>query len=103
MTYIVLFQVYVFTDSGPITIGGERQDVEPGTVKWNIDLKDWEWCDPCSHGNTDVTGKYVDFTIAINGRSGSSNHVANEAEDTINYDLADSSELKLSKKVSAQF
>ena len=67
--------VYIFSENGTISLGGENTTVSKGSVKFNIRIDDWMFCgDPgveCKRGQTIETGKYLDFTIAIKGKGAS--------------------------------
>lgn len=67
--------VFIFSENGTFSLGGENTTVSDGSVKFNIRIEDWKFCGDsgveCKKGQTIETGKYLDFTIAIKGKGAS--------------------------------
>lgn len=99
--------VYIFTKAGNITVGNETTEVEPGTVKFNIEIKNWNFCGTsnttCSKGNVNEVGASIDFDIDIKGKGNATK--GNETTDRKNgtrgdsYDLGAGAKVIMSKKV----
>ncbi|XP_048737176.1 skeletal aspartic acid-rich protein 2-like [Ostrea edulis] len=97
-------QTFIITEAGNITIDGESTMVEKGTVKFNINIEGWGFCDAsgnCRKGNKDEIGEYVDMTISIKGKGTPSRKTGNnkhtEGEE---FDLGGDASVALSKKIS---
>jgi hypothetical protein len=68
----LLVQANLVSKEGLAGDDGGNWTVSPGDFKFNIELSDWEWCDPCSN---DQYGAFVDLDIEIKElNSDSSNH-----------------------------
>jgi len=91
--------IFIFKEEGTLTFGSETMDVDDGTAKWNIEIKNWEWCNPCSQGQNDFIGEFLDFTITIKGKSDGAPQAKSDGSDTSNYDIGGGATLKLSNKV----
>jgi len=61
--------VYLFRESGKITFGNETFAVQAGTVKFNIKISNWDFCDDssCSKGKA---GKYLDLSLNVRSKGG---------------------------------
>ena len=95
-------QTYIFSESGNITVDGESTQVDKGTVKFNIVLDGWTFCEvgTCRKGQTDEIGKYVDLTIYIKGKGTPSRKTGNNKRtDGEEYDLGGEASIALSRKV----
>jgi len=61
--------VYLFRRGGSITFGSETFAVQSGTVKFNIKISDWDFCDgtpaDCSEGKT---GEFLDLKLKIKSK-----------------------------------
>ncbi|KAL4228464.1 hypothetical protein ACF0H5_011511 [Mactra antiquata] len=62
-------EVFLFTEDGNITVAGEEVEVTEGTMKFNVEIDSWTFCDNCKQGNKDVTGALLDFDVEIKGAS----------------------------------
>lgn len=58
----LLVQANLVSKEGLAGDDGGNWTVSPGDFKFNIELSDWEWCDPCSN---DQYGAFVDLDIEI--------------------------------------
>ena len=95
-------QTYIFSESGNITVDGESTQVDKGTVKFNIVLDGWTFCEvgTCRKGQTDEIGKYVDLTISIKGKGTPSRKTGNNKRTSgEEYDLGGEASVALSRKV----
>jgi hypothetical protein len=96
-------QSFIITQAGNITIDGESTMVEKGTVKFNIHIDGWGFCDAsgnCRKGNKDEIGEYVDMTISIKGKGTPSRKTGNNKHtDGEEFDLGGDASVALSKKV----
>lgn len=99
MTSTLDVTLFIFKEEGTLTFDGESMDVDNSTAKWNIEVNKWEWCDPCTQGQKSSTGKYLDFTITIKGKSDGAPESKDDGSDTSNYDLGGDATLMLSNKV----
>ncbi|XP_061163394.1 skeletal aspartic acid-rich protein 1-like [Saccostrea echinata] len=97
-------ETFLFTESGNITVDGESTMVEKGSVKFNIKLEDWTFCDNsgnCKKGQATEIGEYVDLTISIKGKSTPSRKTGNNKRtDGEEYALGGDASVALSKKIS---
>eukprot|EP00957_Ditylum_brightwellii_P182319 13889531-Ditylum_brightwellii.AAC.1 len=78
----------IVKEAGIAGDAGGNWTLEPGNFKFNINLKDWQWCttDTCKSG----IGKYVKINIEIKGN----NTEVQEVEESI-YDLGAGTKLQL--------
>lgn len=84
----------LFSSAGVVTAGtDESWRVDIKDVKFNIELSNWEFCDPCAGG----TGAYIDIGVLIKGRSG-----VPVKTDDLTYDLGGDVPLYLSGQVLVQ-
>jgi len=64
--------LYLFTQSGNFTVGGNSYSVKAGDVKFNIVLENWKFCGDqnvaCKQGQTDEVGEYVVLTVTFKGK-----------------------------------
>jgi len=74
-------------NQGEIGTETETWTVSPGDVKWNIELSDWTFCNPCSDG----TAEYIDVGIEIKGTK-------SESKGNQTIDLGDAT-LELSNRI----
>lgn len=89
--------VYIFTSSGNITVDGNDIEVKEGDMKFNAEIENWPFCDTCRHGNKDLTGKYLDFSVEIKGKK-----EPNKTDDeTGAFDLGDGATVITPKQVSS--
>ncbi len=56
-------ELILFSGAGEVGTATEKWSVQPGDMKFNFNMTEWAWCDPCNDG----TGAYVDFDIEIKG------------------------------------
>ena len=96
--------MYLFNGYGNVTFGDDVIHVEPGHVKFTIELSDWMWCgtdpvkdDSCKKGSETQVGAYVDFTMTFKGASGAQ-QISEEDTDLI-YSLGGNTELLLLSSV----
>ena len=70
-------EVFIFKENGTFTIANDAEDysVKRGTVKLNVNIKNWRFCgkaagedNQCKKGNTVQEGKYVLFVFSIQGK-----------------------------------
>lgn len=73
--------------SGSMGTETESWSVSPGDMKWNIELSDWTFCNPCADG----TAKFIDVGIEVKGSK-------NEAKGNKSVDLGGAT-LQLSNRV----
>ncbi|XP_078347530.1 skeletal aspartic acid-rich protein 2-like isoform X2 [Oculina patagonica] len=61
--------VYMFRAAGSVSFGNETFAVQSGTVKFNIKISNWDFCDDtpadCSKGKA---GKYLDLSLKIKSK-----------------------------------
>ncbi|KAL4228725.1 hypothetical protein ACF0H5_011768 [Mactra antiquata] len=62
-------EVFLFNAGGNITVAGEEVEVTAGTMKFNVGIDSWTFCNPCTKGQTQITGAFLDFDIDIKGTS----------------------------------
>ncbi|XP_062566809.1 skeletal aspartic acid-rich protein 1-like [Saccostrea cucullata] len=97
-------ETFLFTEAGNITIDGESTVIEKGSVKFNIQLEGWTFCDNsgnCKKGEANEIGEYVDLTISIKGKSTPSRKTGNNKRtDGEEYALGGDASVALSKKIS---
>ncbi|XP_048760254.2 acidic skeletal organic matrix protein-like [Ostrea edulis] len=97
-------QTFIITEAGNITIDGESTVVEKGTVKFNINIEGWGFCDAsgnCRKGNQDEIGEYIDLTISIKGKGTPSKKAGNnKRSEGEEFDLGGDASVALSKKIS---
>ena len=74
-------------ESGEVGTETETWSVSAGDLKWNIELSDWTFCDPCADG----TAKYIDVALEIKGSK-------SESKGNQTTDLGDAT-LQLSNRV----
>ncbi|KAL3866252.1 hypothetical protein ACJMK2_043567 [Sinanodonta woodiana] len=99
--------VYIFTKAGNITVGNETTEVEPGTVKFNIEIRNWTFCGTsntiCSKSTANESGALIDFDIDIKGKGNATK--VNETTERKNgtrgdsYELGGGAKVIMSKKV----
>ena len=68
LTSKLTVDIYLVKEDVNVTLGDELTSVTKGQVKITIKLEDWEWCAPCTVGNNNETGKYVDLVISLMSR-----------------------------------
>eukprot|EP00750_Incisomonas_marina_P017151 INCI19907.1.p1 GENE.INCI19907.1~~INCI19907.1.p1 ORF type:complete len:300 (+),score=72.24 INCI19907.1:364-1263(+) len=77
----ILVDTYLFTEAGNITLVNSDdevvevfEDVEVGTVKFNVAVTDWNWCGnqgySCSQGQTDQVGDALKLTFTVKQGTG---------------------------------
>lgn len=89
--------VYIFTSGGNITVDGNEIEVKEGDMKFNAEIQDWPFCDTCTHGNKQLTGMYLDFSVEIKGQK-----EPNKTDDeTGAFDLGDGATVITPKQVSS--
>ena len=75
----VVIEVYIFKENGTFSIANDAEDysVKRGTVKLNVNIKNWRFCgkaagedNQCKKGNTVQEGKYVLFVFSVQGKDG---------------------------------
>lgn len=74
-------------ESSSIGTETESWSVSPGDMKWNIELSDWTFCNPCADG----TAKFIDVGIEVKGPK-------NEAKGNKTVDLGGAT-LQLSNRI----
>lgn len=74
-------------ESSEVGTETETWSVSAGDLKWNIELSDWTFCDPCADG----TAKYIDVALEIKGSK-------SESKGNQTTDLGDAT-LQLSNRV----
>jgi len=63
--------IIVFEEAGTIEVeSGEEYNVSVGAVKFNVEIKDYSFCNPCRKGNKDYVGEFIDLTMEIKGTKG---------------------------------
>lgn len=77
----------IISDFSSVATETESWTVQPGDLKWNIELLDWSFCDPCNDG----TASYVELGIEIKGSQ-------NKRQNNKTYDLGGAM-LQLSNRV----
>jgi len=61
----IKIDMYIMKESGTITTSaGETFDVKEDDVKFNIELIDWKFCNPCADG----TSNKIDVGVSIKGK-----------------------------------
>lgn len=60
--------VYIFKEDGNITVDGEDVEVTSGMMKFNLKIENWTFCNPCTKGNKDYIGEYLDFYINVQSK-----------------------------------
>lgn len=64
--------VFLFLESGNVTFGNETFSVYKGSLKFNIKIRDWEFCDAgldnCGAGNKKETGAFIDLTLQVKSK-----------------------------------
>lgn len=65
--------VFIFTQSGVFSFGDEETSVKNGTIKWNIKIDNWAFCNGtangCSKGAKSEYGSFLDFRVCIKSKS----------------------------------
>lgn len=76
-------RIFIFNQTGVIKNNNETANVEPGTVKINVEIKDWYFCladgcagtipyNCCKKGNEIEQGYSLQFALAVKGRDSAS-------------------------------
>lgn len=52
---------FIINEVGSVSTLAEKWNVQPGDMKWNIEMNTWQWCTACSEG----TGAYIDLDIVV--------------------------------------
>lgn len=73
-------EVFVFREDGTIQVDGEDFEVSAGLMKFNIKIEDWPFCNPCTSGNKNENGMYLDVEIEVKGKLSSSKSQNKEGE-----------------------
>ena len=94
----VRLTTYIFSDSGKLNISGEISTVDPGSVKFNIELNGYSFCEVWTTGCS-LRGKAVDVVIAVKGLGKTEKAPKLPGEDTDVFSLGGSAALKMSRKV----
>lgn len=99
-------KTYVFEKAGTILNDGEASVVGNGTLKFNVDVKDWVWCNGanCKQGQTQQTGAFLDVDLTIQGlaaakKKAKANPNLPAANQTTDYDLGGGAVLGMSNRV----
>lgn len=60
---------YIFEEAGSIMNGGEESIVSNGTLKFSINVNNWDWCTGanCRKGQTEQTGAFLDVDLTVQG------------------------------------
>lgn len=84
----LLVQAHLVSKAGLAGDDGGNWTVSPGDFKFNIELSDWNWCDPCS---TDQYGAFVDLDIEVKTLSSDSTPVLKKehGSNQTTFDLGD--------------
>ncbi|KAL3866238.1 hypothetical protein ACJMK2_043554 [Sinanodonta woodiana] len=94
--------VYIFKEDGNITVANETTYIKAGNVKFNTEIKGWNFCGStgvnCTQGQKVEQGVYIDFVIVIKGK-GSAYKARKGVSDGDEYDLGGGAGVILSKKV----
>ncbi len=56
-------ELVLFSGAGEVGTATEKWSVQPGDMKFNFNMSEWVWCDPCNDG----TGAFIDLDIEIKG------------------------------------
>jgi len=89
-------KMYIMKEAGTITTqGGETFEVKKNNVKFNVELVNWNWCNPCAEG-TDAISAFIDVGVSIKGRD---DQASSQGEDE--YDLGGGVDLIMSSKIQA--
>lgn len=70
--------VYIFKESGHITVGGENYSVSAGVMKFNVEMANWTFCESCNNGSK---GDSLDFDIEIKGKKSPNKTMGNHTYD----------------------
>jgi hypothetical protein len=63
---------YIVRGAGVVKTPSETWEVIPGDVKFNLAIRDWDWCgetSTCAKGQANEVGAFIDVGIAIKGAS----------------------------------
>ena len=75
----VVIEVYIFKENGTFSIANDAEDysVKRGTVKLNVNIKNWRFCgkaagedNQCKNGSTVQEGKYILVGFSVQGKDG---------------------------------
>lgn len=77
----------IFKQSANITIDTEQTAVTAGTVKFSVQLDDWNYCNPCGNGNQQLVGAATDLAITLYTKATPAQSANNNATWTIVADL----------------
>ena len=48
-------ETFLFTEAGTVSSGPESWDVKAGDVKFNVEIPEWNFCNPCGMGAKEVS------------------------------------------------
>jgi len=87
---------YIAESAGTVTANTESWDVQPSDVKFNIELSNWQFCDPCQDGSSE----FIDVGIVVKGKDGTPEAVqSSEGENGMVYRLGGGVPMYLSTQV----
>ena len=67
-TSTLITDIYVFPVATTISIDGYDVALKPGMLKFNIEVTAWPFCNPCTKGNTEYTGSFLELDIEVKGK-----------------------------------
>lgn len=89
-------EIFMFNEGGNITVDGNEVKVDEGTMKFNVKIESWSFCNTCTNKGKDVTGEFLDFSIEIKGAS-----QPTESKPGV-YDFGEGASVLVPKKVSVR-
>ena len=115
MTYdaMLLIKVYIFRDSGNVTMDNETIPVGRGDIKFSVDIQNWRFCGAagvraCVSGSQNLIGDGLDLVMSIRGQRSEGPRERNEDERRArrirggrDFDLGGRNSIVLSTKVSS--
>lgn len=79
----LIVDIYIFRETGNVTFGNETTEVQNGTMKFFVEIKNYTFCD--GHAIPSIckaneTGKYLEVAIVVKGKKEETSEEENEAD-----------------------
>ncbi|KAM7436842.1 hypothetical protein ABFA07_013421 [Porites harrisoni] len=79
----LIVDIYIFRATGNVTFGNETTEVQNGTMKFFVEIKNYTFCDGQaipSICRANEVGKYLEVAIVVKGKKGETPEAENEAD-----------------------
>jgi len=90
--------VFVFAENGTLDVAGEVSSVLPGSVKFNVEVTDFQFCNGSDDGCSGYDGTALDIAISVKGMGKVQKAEKRAGEDLDVFSLGGGAALRMSKK-----